>query len=504
MSTGNHVPSSGICHREHPSITNKIRINCRIICESHCLRHATLAIRNPTTLLSCKSRNTVPGISILCNRRVVIRISKAMCMRISIISPTDLKDSHTQRKRHTPLPKLGGELLTQLYETALKLDFPTPSPLRALGITLLQHTSSVFLSLLTYWIGFPSQPRGFSDTKEWYNMDTSHEFFVQRLPSSSLDNDVVSSKTFVEFNSLFHFDERLVPGFLGRDVAARVFEMGMGLRLLWRCWPEHVLCKVFDAGRGWEEGLQVRWLLSWEDIHETHDRLDKYAERTSLAMDSSSTESRTPPTSKRELDTPPEFGLFDTKEAAEEMLSSRMHEMSLSPSTTTQDTFIMDFTSLHSTLQSSHSIPLLSLIVQNSFHHALEIQGTLIQRALLTVLFTFLDLPRHLNILHSYFLFGNGLFVTKLTEALFEDVDSEDVRAGGQPGLGLGVGILKSGETWPPSGAKVGVVLRHILTESSPSQATPEISFAYRELTDSQFERVKNPLSISLSQSISS
>lgn len=390
---------------------------------------------------------------------------------------------------------MGGELLTELYGTALKLDFPTSSPLRAFGIALLQHTSSVFLSLLTYWIGFPSQPRGFSDIKEWYNMDTSNEFFVQRLPS--LDNDIVSSKSYREFNSLFHFDERLVPGFLGQDVAARVFEMGMGLRLLWRCWPDHVLCESFDAVREVEdEELELRWLLSWEDIHETHDRLDKYAERMSLAMEHSAPHTRSPPRTKRKLDDTPDFGLFETKEAAEEMLASRKHEMSLSPNTTAQDTFISEFDSLYSTLQSSHSVPLLSLIVHNSFHHALEIQGTLIQRALSTLLFTSLDLPRHLNILHSYFLFGNGLFVTKLNEALFEDVDSEDVRAGGQPGLGLGVGILKSGETWPPNGAKVGVVLRHILTESSPSQGTPEISFAYRELTDSQFERVKNPISI--------
>jgi len=325
-------------------------------------------------------------------------------------------------------------------------------------------------------------------------MDTSHEFFIQRLPN--IDNDIVSAKTFVEFNSLFEFDEALVPGFLDREVAGRVFEMGMGLRLLWRCWPEHVLCEVFDAGkRREEEGLELRWLLSWEDIHETHDRLDRYAERMSRVMDHSSLERQIHGPSKRDIQKVPELGLFETKEAAEEMLSSRIQEMSLVPDTTTPDTFITDFTSLRSTFQSTHSIPLLSLIVQNSFHHALEVQGTLIQRALLTVFFTHLDLPRHLNILHSYLLFGNGLFVTKLNEALFEDFDSEDVRAGGQPGLGLGIGILRKGETWPPGGTKVGVVLRHVLSETtSQSQKTPEISFAYRELTDSQFERVKNPI----------
>jgi len=416
-----------------------------------------------------------------------------MFLRITLQYPTNLKNSTLQRKRYTPLPKLGGQLLTQLYETALNHDYPTSSPLRPLSITLLQHTSSIFLSLLTYWTGLPSPSRPYSDIKQWYNMDTSHEFFIQRLPSH--DKDILSVKTFVEFASLFEVDERLVPGFLGgRVVAEKVFEMGMGLRLLWRCWPEHVLCGGVD-GVVEREGLEMRWLLSWEDIHETHDRLEKYAERMARVMDHSSVESRPLLLSNREMEKAPESGLFETKEAAEEMLSSRIHEMSLVPDTTTPDTFITDFHSLRSTLQSTHSIPLLSLIVQNSFHHALEVQSTLIQRALLTVLFTHLDLPHHLDILHSFLLFGNGLFVTKLNEALFEDFDSEDVRAGGQPGLGLGIGVLRKGETWPPSGAKVGVVLRHVLSETtSQSQKTPEISFAYRELTDSQFERIKNPI----------
>ena len=98
-----------------------------------------------------------------------------------------------------PSPALGGELLSQLYDAALKFDYPTSSPLRALRMTLLQHSSSVFLDLLTYWIGFPGEPRGFSDIKEWYNMDTSGEFFIQRIPSI----DIATCKNFAEFESLF-------------------------------------------------------------------------------------------------------------------------------------------------------------------------------------------------------------------------------------------------------------------------------------------------------------
>jgi len=110
-----------------------------------------------------------------------------------------MKNARTQNKRTVALPSLGGALLSELYELALKYDFPTSSPLRALSLTLLSHSSSVFLDLLTYWTGFPARPRGFSDIKEWYNMDTAREFFIQRVKSDDIDN----VKTMKEFNSLF-------------------------------------------------------------------------------------------------------------------------------------------------------------------------------------------------------------------------------------------------------------------------------------------------------------
>jgi len=111
----------------------------------------------------------------------------------------NVQNSRVQTPKQKPLPALGGELLTKLYNTALTYDYPTSSPLRALSISLLTHVSTVFLDLLTYWIGYPSQPRGFSDIKEWYNMDTSGEFFIRRLPTG----DIATCKSISEFNSFF-------------------------------------------------------------------------------------------------------------------------------------------------------------------------------------------------------------------------------------------------------------------------------------------------------------
>ena len=269
--------------------------------------------------------------------------------------------------------------------------------------------------------------------------------------------------------------------------------MGTGLRLLWRVKPEHPLCDVFDTRRV-SEGLELRWLLSWEDIDEMHEQLDVYASTVeSLFGQPQSSRPSLPSQTHNPEDDSMELGLFNTKEEAEQMIVSKINEMSLLPTRTSPTPFLTDFHSLHSTLQfSRHAMPPLSLAVQNSLHHALEKQSRLIQKALVTVFFTDLRLEHQLATLHRFLLFGDGIFVTRLREALFEDFDAADRRGGGQPGLGLGIGFLVGKDVWPPSGGKVSLVLRNVLAMSDVD--TSQVSFGYREMSDEQFEKVKNPI----------
>jgi hypothetical protein len=192
-------------------------------------------------------------------------------------------------------------------------------------------------------------------------------------------------------------------------------------------------------------------------------------------------------------DRPVEFGLFESKEAAEEMISATQQNMSLEPSIENHDPFVTAFIALHEKIQQSAPPPL-SIMAQNSFSSAIDIQARLTQHALLSLFFNALNLRRHLNILHRYLLFGNGVFVTRLQEALFEDFDDDDVRSGGQPGLGLGIGMLKANGIWPPNGGKVTLVLRSVLSDCLLETEQSEMSFACRELSDEHFERVKNAI----------
>jgi hypothetical protein len=128
-----------------------------------------------------------------------------------------------------------------------------------------------------------------------------------------------------------------VPTFIERDVAMKIFEMGSGLRLLWKCQPEHPLCKVFDVANAPKEHLELRWLSSWGDIHETHDRLNRYAENMWKSMHQTTRETQITKIEGPHIAVESTyFGLFETKEAAEQMLSSRIQEMSLHPKTQPQ------------------------------------------------------------------------------------------------------------------------------------------------------------------------
>jgi hypothetical protein len=284
----------------------------------------------------------------------------------------------------------------------------------------------------------------------------------------------------------------LVPRFIGRDLAIRIFEIGFNLRVLCQCQANHPLCGIFSSSKGIEVGLELKWLLSWSEIHERNDKLNEYMDQVLANLEASIPSQRKTSYSQGVLREAPYFGLFDTQNAAEEMLSYRIQEMSRLPDASL-DPFVSDFNSLHEKLKTS-SISPLSLVVQNSLSHALDIQSKLIQHALISLLFSSFDLRHHFLMLHSSFLFGNGIFITRLQEALFEDFDQDDVRAGGQTGLGLGIGLITEKNTWPPNAARVSLVLRNVLSESGLD--LPYLNFAYHELSEEELQKVKNPIGI--------
>jgi hypothetical protein len=137
-----------------------------------------------------------------------------------------------------------------------------------------------------------------------------------------------------------------------------------------------------------------------------------------------------------------------------------------------------------------------------------DTQALLVNGAVAEYLFNKYKLLDHLELHRSYHLFGNGDFVTRLATALFsDDVQTAERKRGNIPTsetMGLRLGSRES-QRWPPASSELRLTLLNVLSDSYVStdaqqQGTAQLpgglSFAIRELSDAEIDRVMDPTSI--------
>jgi hypothetical protein len=138
----------------------------------------------------------------------------------------------------------------------------------------------------------------------------------------------------------------------------------------------------------------------------------------------------------------------------------------------------------------------------------IDAQASLVNGAVAEYLFNKYKLLDHLELHRSYHLFGNGDFVTRLATALFsDDVQTAERKRGNIPTsetMGLRLGSRES-QRWPPASSELRLTLLNVLSDSyissdAQQQGTTQLpgglSFAIRELTDAEIDRVMDPTSI--------
>lgn len=136
-----------------------------------------------------------------------------------------------------------------------------------------------------------------------------------------------------------------------------------------------------------------------------------------------------------------------------------------------------------------------------------DVQAALVNGAVISYVFSTYQLRDHLELHRSYHLFGNGDFVTRLATALFSgDVQTAERKRGNIPTsetMGLRLDSRES-QRWPPASSELRLTLLNVLSESYAPLSTHEdssqlpggLSFAIRELTDAEIDRVMDPTSI--------
>lgn len=124
-------------------------------------------------------------------------------------------------------------------------------------------------------------------------------------------------------------------------------------------------------------------------------------------------------------------------------------------------------------------------------------QHRLLSYSALRLLFTQGHVRAHLSLLHDFQLFGNGLFASRVSTALF---DSGQSSGEGRRRDGSTTGLrLQDRDTWPPASSELRLVLMGILSEYLPMDGRgleDSISFSLRDLSDEELERCRDVDSI--------
>ena len=160
-----------------------------------------------------------------------------------------------------------------------------------------------------------------------------------------------------------------------------------------------------------------------------------------------------------------------------------------------------------SDLASNASVPPLSVTPLLSFSPIISAQARIINLTCLRLLFKDHNLLDHLRLQWQFHLFGDGVFASQVSQALFDpELESAERWKGyrriGKIGLKLG-----SRSSWPPASSELRIALMGILSECYRSTLTGVnekrssdlpggLSFAIRDISEAEIKRCMNPDSI--------
>jgi Gamma tubulin complex component C-terminal len=206
----------------------------------------------------------------------------------------------------------------------------------------------------------------------------------------------------------------------------------------------------------------LEWSFDWPDIDQVVRKAQDYEASLRAAVNDLSLTVTKLPSSPVQMET-----TDDDFESSIEQSMKLMDQLSTSGLTQSKlDLLIRD--SLFADDKKGISFfPPLSLVPSLSFTPLLTTQSAIIKTTILKLLFQSHHLRHHLGVLYSFFLFGDGLFISRLSTALFDTDASTTERQlgkmrGAASGMGMRVGFR---DTWPPASSEVRLALMGLLSD---------------------------------------
>ncbi|KAF2127602.1 hypothetical protein P153DRAFT_343798 [Dothidotthia symphoricarpi CBS 119687] len=322
------------------------------------------------------------------------------------------------------------------------------------------------------------------------------------------------------------YRSEMMPRFISPEDGNTIFETGSSLRFLKTQHPHHPLANLGKFG---VQPPKLEWSFGWRDIEAIATKATDYEEQlrkaileyshgSSTSAQTSAISSAVEPTSKEEqaLDFERYF-----EESLQELDAPPKRLFSLIPDELQllMD-HILDSSETSESSQPDEFSPPLSITSTLSFRPLISAQAKLVNAATLRLFFRSHQMRLHLSLQRQYHLFGDGVFSSLLTTALFDPERESAERQKGKMRSGVHMGLqLGSRKSWPPASSELRLALRGVLSESYYSSALyqstqglgdvhatsktisgrdndelpGQLNFAIRNLTEAQQEKVMDP-----------
>lgn len=348
-------------------------------------------------------------------------------------------------------------LLSTLFEDIQVLEHRTDS-LRNVLLQILEIVSKPWLRLASEWIGLLPE-RGLP------MFPTNRRKNLQRLEIKTWTNVQECQKLQPDYV----LDLDRIPSFFAPDDARILFEVGKSLRLLKSHHPEHPLVRLESIKA--INSPTLSWNFSCNDIIEVEGKALQYEENIKevirgIPQRSQKTEMFMHKEHHLRADTS-SLGLFEKliKNIQADILSSK----SLTNQPFSHKEIHNNLSAyLHTYLTTNEEpkdvencvlSPPISLIAALSFNPIIAAQARVVNRVWIKALFSSHKIKDHLSIQKDFHLFGNGVFTSKLTHAIFEP------RLGNIQSSNIVDLRLHRISDWPPASSELQLTLMRILNE---------------------------------------
>lgn len=306
----------------------------------------------------------------------------------------------------------------------------------------------------------------------------------------------------------FRLDQESVPEFLPEDVTHALFETGKNLRFIRSSHPDHPLSTQENISTS--RPPVTEWSYDWNSILDLERRVSEYQADLSAMIAEAKAENEKHTRREAACHTPNkpvghELQIFGAEPShIERHILSSMKELGQPLQEQGQKDKLKEVIRMR--LSQRHRVseggglefsPHWSLLPSLSFGPIVWAHGHVVNRECLRLLFTEHDLRAHVQLQRQFHLFGNGIFASRLSYALFDpDLETAE-RQQGVVRQGNVMGLRLSGrDNWPPASSELRLALMGILADSytleSPDGARElpgELSFAVRDMAPEDVDK---------------